>query len=67
MKIVNPVTGAAQPVGVPGELLVKGYSLLLEYYKKPEETAEAFDANGWFKTGDSAVWLQNGYVRFLGR
>ena len=67
MKIVDPVTGAAQPVGVPGELLVKGYSLLLEYYKKPEETAEAFDANGWFKTGDSAVWLQNGYIRFLGR
>ena len=67
LKIVDPVTGAPQPVGKPGELLVKGYSLLLEYYNKPEETNEAFDPDDWFKTGDSAVWLKNGYIRFLGR
>ncbi|MBO88484.1 MAG: AMP-binding protein [Rickettsiales bacterium] len=67
LKIVDPITRKDQPVGVPGELLVKGYSLMLEYYKKPEETAAAFDKDGWFITGDSAVWLENGYMRFLGR
>jgi fatty-acyl-CoA synthase len=67
LKIVDPESGADQPPGVPGELLVKGYSLMLGYYKKPEETAAVFDADGWFRTGDSAVWMENGYLKFLGR
>ena len=40
---------------------------MLGYYKNPEETAAAYGTDGWFKTGDSAVWLSNGYIRFLGR
>jgi fatty-acyl-CoA synthase len=67
LRILDPETGAQQPVGAPGELQVRGYSLMLGYYKKPEETAAAYDTDGWFKTGDSAVWLPNGYMRFLGR
>jgi fatty-acyl-CoA synthase len=67
LRILDPETGAAQPVGEPGELQVRGYSLMLGYYRKPEETAAAYDTDGWFKTGDSAVWLPNGYIRFLGR
>ncbi len=66
-RVVDPVTGAEQPPGVPGELLVRGYSLMLGYYKKPEETAAAMDADGWFHTGDTAEWLDDGYLRFLGR
>ena len=67
LRILDPETGAEQTVGEPGELQVRGYSLMLGYYKKPEETAAAYDTDGWFKTGDSAVWLPNGYMRFLGR
>ncbi|MBC8452119.1 MAG: AMP-binding protein, partial [Rhodospirillaceae bacterium] len=67
LRILDPETGTAQPVGEPGELQIKGYSLMLGYYKKPEESAAAYDTDGWFKTGDSAVWLPNGYMRFLGR
>lgn len=67
MRIVNPENEEPQPIGIPGELRVKGYSLMLGYYKKPEETEASYDKDGWFKTGDSAVWLDNGYVRFLGR
>ena len=67
MKIADPDTGAEMPPGEPGELLVKGYSLMLGYYKKPEETAAAYTEDGWFRTGDTAVWLDNGYLRFLGR
>ena len=67
LRIIDLETGRVQPVGEPGELQVKGYSVMLEYYKKPDETAATFTDDGWFKTGDSAVWLDNGYIRFLGR
>jgi fatty-acyl-CoA synthase len=67
LRILDPETGVEQSVGEPGELQVRGYSLMLGYYKNPEETAAAYGTDGWFKTGDSAVWLSNGYIRFLGR
>ncbi|MEM7253741.1 MAG: AMP-binding protein [Pseudomonadota bacterium] len=67
VRIVNPDTGAVQPVDEPGELQVRGFSLMLAYYKKPKETAESFTRDGWFKTGDSGVRLEDGYIRFLGR
>ena len=40
---------------------------MLGYYKKPEETAACFDEDGWFHTGDTAEWVEGGYIRFLGR
>jgi fatty-acyl-CoA synthase len=67
LRIVDPETGADQPPGEVGELLVRGYSLMLGYYKKPEETAASYDADGWFHTGDTAMWRDDGYLRFLGR
>jgi fatty-acyl-CoA synthase len=67
MRIVDPETGADLPPGRSGEILVKGYSLMLGYYKKPEETAACYDADGWFRTGDSGCWREDGYFRFLGR
>ena len=41
--------------------------MLKEYYRKPAETAAAFTDDGWFRTGDAAMWLPNGCLRFLGR
>ena len=35
-----------------GELLMKGASVTSGYYKRPDKTAEAFDKDGWFLTGD---------------
>jgi fatty-acyl-CoA synthase len=67
IQVIDPETGAGQPPGVPGELLIRGYSLMLGYYKKPEETAAAFDDDGWFHTGDTSEWTEDGYLRFLGR
>ena len=67
VRIVDVRTGVPVGVGVPGEIQVKGYTLMLGYYKKPEETAACYTPDGWFKTGDSAEWLADGYLRVLGR
>ncbi len=67
IRIVDLENGADQPPGSPGELLVKGYSLMLGYYNKPKETAASYDVDGWFHTGDLAEWLDGGGFRFLGR
>jgi len=67
IRIIDPETDLDQPPGKPGEMIVRSYCLMLGYYKKPEETAACFDADGWFHTGDMAVWLDDGHMRFLGR
>ncbi len=67
VRIVDPETGAAQPPNVAGELQVRGYSLMLGYYKMPEQTAATYTSDGWFRTGDLAMWLDDGYIRLVGR
>jgi fatty-acyl-CoA synthase len=67
VRIVDPDTGADQPVSVPGEILVRGYIVTRGYYKRPEETARAIDKDGWFHTGDMGVMRPDGHMRFLGR
>jgi fatty-acyl-CoA synthase len=66
-RIVDPASGAEQPVGTPGEITCKGYGLMMGYYEKPAETAACYDADGWFHTGDMGVQREDGYIRFLGR
>lgn len=67
LRVVDGLTGAVLPAGTPGELQVRGFSVTDGYYRKPDETRAAFADGGWFRTGDSAVWLDDGYIRFLGR
>ncbi|PWW44409.1 AMP-dependent synthetase/ligase [Melaminivora alkalimesophila] len=50
-----------------GEVLVKGVSLLKEYYKRPDATAEVFDENGYFKTGDAGLIDAQGQLRIIDR
>ncbi|DBA77783.1 hypothetical protein WJX77_012246 [Trebouxia sp. C0004] len=59
---------SAEFVDGPGELLVKGDVLFKEYWRRPEATAEAFDQDGWFKTGDTvATQGDPPYWKILGR
>ena len=66
-RVIDPDTGAEQPHGTPGEILVHGYGVMQGYYKKPEETAKAIDGEGWMHTGDRGIERADGTIRFLGR
>ncbi len=52
--------------GESGEILIKGANVFQAYWNKPEATEEAFNTDGWFKTGDVAV-LDEGSYRIMGR
>jgi len=52
--------------GLPGEIQIKGANVFKEYWNKPEETSGAFTSDGWFKSGDIAVFEDGGYI-ILGR
>ena len=67
IKVADPETGREVEIGEEGELLIRGYMITQGYYKKPEETAEAIDADGWLHTGDSVVLRADGHIRFVGR
>src|SRR5687768_8067925 len=57
--------GAPVADGAPGELEVRGPTVFLEYWQRPDETRAAF-RDGWFRTGDMAI-VERGYYRLLGR
>ncbi len=65
-RVVDAATGREQPPGEEGELCIKGPTLMIGYYNKPEATAEKI-RDGWLHTGDMAVKDAEGYVRITGR
>ena len=67
IKVVEPETGREVAAGEEGELLIRGYMITQGYYRKPEETAEAIDGDGWLHTGDTALLRADGHIRFVGR
>ena len=67
VRVVDSATGQDMTVDRPGELWFRGPLVSRGYYKKPEETAEAFTADGWFKTGDLGVRDAEGRTFFKGR
>jgi fatty-acyl-CoA synthase len=66
-KIIDPLTGNIVPLGVVGELCVRGYSLMQCYWDEPQKTAETIDAEGWIHSGDLATMDPEGYVSITGR
>lgn len=69
----QPVAGAEikidsyDPENVPGEVLVKGPSVFLGYYKNEEATRAVFTPDGWFRTGDMGVMDKDNYLYLRGR
>ena len=54
------------PAGEPGEIIYRGPTTMLEYYRAPEATAEAFKG-GWFHSGDLVRMDEEGFVYVVGR
>ncbi|MBX3664960.1 MAG: AMP-binding protein [Burkholderiales bacterium] len=67
VRLVDPDTGAVQPPGKSGEIQVRGWSVMQGYYKMPEQTAKAIDAEGWLHTGDLGVMDDEGRLKFITR
>jgi acyl-CoA synthetase (AMP-forming)/AMP-acid ligase II len=59
--------GNSLPVGESGELCIKGPNVMTGYYNQPAETAAAFTADGFMRTGDIAVMQEDGYSRIVDR
>ncbi|HAA09039.1 MAG: AMP-dependent synthetase/ligase [Syntrophomonadaceae bacterium] len=56
-----------QKIAEDGELLVRGNNLFLGYFNNEEATKEAFTEDGFFKTGDIAIQVANGYYKIVDR
>ncbi|MBI2162463.1 MAG: AMP-binding protein [Candidatus Rokubacteria bacterium] len=59
--------GREVATGTEGELLVRGPSQFVGYFKRPEFTSESYTAEGWFKTGDRGALDREGYLSITGR
>uniref|UniRef100_A0A667W900 Medium-chain acyl-CoA ligase ACSF2, mitochondrial n=1 Tax=Myripristis murdjan TaxID=586833 RepID=A0A667W900_9TELE len=66
-KVVDTFTGETVPLGVSGELLTRGYCVMLEYWEEPEKTREVISKDRWYRTGDMANLDHFGYCRIVGR
>jgi fatty-acyl-CoA synthase len=66
VKIVD-AAGRVVPRGAAGELLTRGYSVMLGYWGDEELTREAVDRAGWMHTGDLAIMDAEGYCNIVGR
>ena len=66
-KIIDPETGAELPDGESGEFVARGFNIMKGYYKMPEATAQAIDADGWLHSGDIACRTADGYYKITGR
>jgi fatty-acyl-CoA synthase len=67
VKIIDPVSRQVVPMGTPGELCTRGYSVMLGYWDNEEATRQAIDTARWMHTGDLAIMDAEGYINIVGR
>lgn len=59
--------GLSLPIGGRGEICIKGPNVMTGYYRQPAETAAAFTADGFMRTGDIGIMDGRGYTRIIDR
>jgi long-chain acyl-CoA synthetase len=62
-----PAPGVEVKIGEDGEVLVKSKAMLLGYYKRPDATAEVFDQQGYYRTGDAGFFDPDGHLKIIDR
>jgi long-chain acyl-CoA synthetase len=60
-------SGKEVAAGEAGELCVRGPQVMQGYWQRPEETAKVFHPDGFFTTGDVAVWTAEGFLKLVDR
>jgi HIP---CoA ligase len=66
LAVVDP-DGRQLPPGENGEIVVRGYNVMLGYFEDPAATSEAIDADGWLHTGDVGHLDSGGFLTLTGR
>jgi long-chain acyl-CoA synthetase len=66
MKLVDDAGGEVDR-GEVGEIVIRGHNVMKGYWRKPDATAEAISADGWFRSGDLAVMDEDGYFFIVDR
>ena len=66
MRVVD-ASGAEVPQGEVGEIAIRGHNVMKGYLNRPEATAEAVSADGWFRTGDIGRVDEDGYYYSVDR
>ncbi|KAG1647435.1 Long-chain-fatty-acid--CoA ligase [Nymphon striatum] len=64
---IRDKAGAVLPQGEAGEVTVQGPNVMLGYWNKPEQTADALDEHGWYSTGDVGFLDTDGYLYLVDR
>lgn len=67
VKLIAPETGQDLRAGEFGEICCREYNVMKGYYNMPEATAQAFDHQGWFRSGDLGVFDADDYLSITGR
>jgi acyl-CoA synthetase (AMP-forming)/AMP-acid ligase II len=67
LEVRTVVDGREVPSGEPGEIVVRGYTVMSGYWGNPQATAEAIDPDGWLHTGDIGVMDADGNVTITDR
>lgn len=66
-SVGKPLQGVQIRIADNGEVQVQTPGLLKEYYKRPDATAEALTADGWFMTGDAGFFDEHGHLKIIDR
>ncbi len=67
LRIADPETGAILPPDTPGEIQIRGWTVMRGYVNNPEATQKTFTSDGWLRTGDLGTLDAEGRLGMAGR